>query len=239
VLDQNERMVQELEQGEQALRRNAEDLRKLSLQLGEAEDRERRHLAAILHDDIQQLMAGAKFQLETVSRFVDERGRKPYESAMAVLLEAIEKTRSLSHELNPPILREKGLLAALVWLADNMWTLHRLRVECDVQTDRQPEDEQVRGFVFRAVKELFFNITKHADRNQARMEARREEGSLVIAVTDPGRGFDVSRTMEQKDGGLGLAEIRRRAGTLGARLDIESTPGNGSGFDLRVPLRPV
>lgn len=236
LLDENECMVRELDAGRQALRERAEDLHRLSRQLGTAEERERRRLAAILHDDIQQLMVGAKFHLEIANRFVSPEGRESYQAARDILAEAIDKTRHLSHDLNPPVLRQRGLLAALRWLAENMAALHHLQVDCDIRAGREPDDEQVRTFLFRAVNELFFNIVKHAGVDRAGMEVCEVDQLIAVIVTDRGRGFDVEETFKHEQAGLGLFDIRQRARTLGGQLLIESAPGKGSRFTLCLPL---
>ncbi len=236
VLNKNEEMVESLKDRELELKNKSEEIKTLFSDLANAEERERRRLASILHDDIQQLMAGAKLHVGLMSAYVDDDGREQLETIKSILQETIDKTRNLSHELNPPILVQQGLFSALGWLADNMNNLHNLKTKCDFQTGKEPKDSQISGFVFRTVKEMLFNVKKHAGTDQAIIEIRNENGFLVIAVIDHGRGFDVSKVMEKRKVGLGILQIQKRARTIGGGLEVESILGQGSCFRLKVPI---
>lgn len=112
-------------------------LQSLAVQLIEAEERERRRLAQLLHDDLQQILASAKMQLQAVG------GAPPPNPRMAnvehLLETAIAKSRRLSHELSPPVLHHSGLVAGPQWLCGQVNKQFGLTVELEVQTVRQFE----------------------------------------------------------------------------------------------------
>ena len=138
-------------------------LQRLTLQLSEAEESERNRLAAVLHDDLQQLLAGAGFRLELIhNRLDDPQIRQMLIDLRSILDQTLEKTRNLSHQLSPPTLNQQGLISALQWLADRLQKLHGLHTEITVSNYIEPSQTPLKLFLFRAAQELLFNIVKHA-----------------------------------------------------------------------------
>jgi PAS domain S-box-containing protein len=223
------------------LEQRARQLQSLTLQLSEAEEQQRRQIAVVLHDDLQQVLAGAKYQLRMLpERAHDNDGLDEACRAIGELLRrAIQQSRSLSHELSPPGLADGCLDAALRWLGHEMEEMHGLHVDIDATETDDPGQEAIRVFAFRAVQELLFNIVKHAETSHARVTVQRYQCTLELVVSDTGCGFDVT-AMEDSDvavfSGVGLPSIRERAAMLGGTLDIESIVGAGSTFRLRLPL---
>jgi PAS domain S-box-containing protein len=217
----------------------ARQLRALATELGQAEHRERLRLARILHDHIQQLLAGAIFNLAAVGG----RGgdREAVERVTNILDEAITAARTLTAELSPPALQEKGLVAGLAWLGREMHDKHGLHVEIEADSGAEPDAEPVRFFLYEAVRELLFNVVKHAGSNSARVTASRLGADAVqVIVEDRGAGFDAGRleSGELGRGGFGLFSIRERLSYLGGRMIVESAVGRGARFTLVAPALP-
>jgi PAS domain S-box-containing protein len=213
----------------------ARQLQRLALELSQAEDRERKHLAEILHDDLQQQLAAAKFHLGLLN---SRARRDPTQQAVItqvahLLNDAIQKSRNLSHELSPAVLYHSGLAAALNWLAEQIRTKHGLNVTVKAFGEVSTESEALRAFLYRAAQELLFNVVKHARVDEARIRVRRLGRCLCLSVSDRGRGFDPQRLRETP--GFGLLSIRERVELLGGRMKIRSAPGRGSTFFIVVP----
>jgi PAS domain S-box-containing protein len=208
----------------------------LTVELIEAEERERRRIAELLHDDLQQILAAAKFQLQTFS------GILPSESILfdveRLLDQSISKSRLLSYDLSPPVLVHSGLLAALKWLAKQMEAQFGLQVALEANTEPNIDYAPVKQFVFRAVQELLFNIVKHAGVRSAGILLSGSESRLVVTVRDRGRGFDPeildAGTMPMR---IGLLSVRERARHMGGDLVIESSRGEGSRLTLSIALK--
>ena len=157
------------------------------------------------------------------------------------LADCIRISRSLTAELSPPILYEAGLAAALRWLGRWFQETHGLAVHITAEHELLAEPEDVKVTVFQAVRELLFNVVKHAQVKQAQVRiAPPEDCQLEIVVSDKGAGFDPVRLRARKGkgGGLGLFSLRQRLESLGGQLVVESAPGLGSRFILRLPLKP-
>jgi PAS domain S-box-containing protein len=213
----------------------AKQLQALAVELIEAEERERRRVAELLHDDLQQILAAARMQLESACRSL------PSESTllnvMKLLKESIAKSRRLSYELSPAMLHHSGLVTALQWLARQQGEQFGLLVELESNGDQQLESTHLKVFLFRAVQELLFNIVKHAKVKSARVVLSISDNCISISVSDKGCGFN-PRILDNHvfTEGLGLLSLRERAKYIGGNLVIESVPGKGSCFTLTVPF---
>jgi PAS domain S-box-containing protein len=217
----------------------SEQLRAVALDLAETESRERKRLAQLLHDHFQQLVSAAKLKVGVVRRRNgDEQTVDSMRQIESLLDEAIIASRSLATELSPPVLHDGGLIAAMDWLTRRMERNHALSVALDVEGECEPDNEQVRVIMFECVRELLFNITKHADTHQAWLSVRMlGEGLLHVQVRDEGKGFDAVQEEVKKhlDGSFGLFSIRERLSLIGGLMRITSSPGHGATVDLTVP----
>ena len=227
--------VTERQKAFQELEQRARQLQKLTLELSRAEDRERKRLAEILHDDLQQQLAAAKFHLSLLGHRVpkDKGVRDAVAQLDQILKDAIEKSRSLSHELSPAVLYQSDLGETFEWLARQLKTKHGLTVHVESRGRIDSPSEALKIFLFKTAREILFNIVKHARVREARLRIQRLRGSLWLTISDQGQGFD-PRSLG-KTGGFGLLSIRERIELLGGRLKIRSAKGRGSTFLIVVP----
>jgi PAS domain S-box-containing protein len=217
------------------LERRARQLQKLTLELSQAEDRERKQLAEILHDDLQQQLAAAKFHLGILSTRVKKDG-PVHEMAVRLndmLKDAIEKSRSLSHELSPAVLYQGDLGETFEWLARHVQTKHGLTVHVEARGRIDPQSEPLKAFLYKAAQEILFNVVKHARTQEATLRLQRMHGQLWLTISDKGRGFEPQAL--SKTAGFGLLSIRERVELLGGRMKIKSVRGRGSTFLIAVP----
>jgi PAS domain S-box-containing protein len=240
----NDTLEQRVAERTAVARRQAEELRTLAFELANTEQRERRRLAQVLHDHLQQLLVAAKMNTSQLQNCIQQQDFQELLTRNAELLaESIDASRSLAVELSPPVLYESGLGAALEWLARWMHKKHGLTIEVERRTLIEPDSEEIRGLLFEVIRELLFNIVKHANIDRASVRlSRPDETHLQVQVADAGVGFrpamDVSP--ESAGTGLGLRGIRHRLEALGGRLEIDSAPEWGTRITLLVPLsRPV
>jgi PAS domain S-box-containing protein len=226
--------VTEQQKALQQAQERARQLHKLTLELSQAEDHERKRIADILHDDIQQVLAAAKFHLGLI-----DNGKGNADALQQIVVEvremlkdAIDKSRSLSHELSPA-LYQVNLGEMLTWLAGHMQQGHGLTVYVETCGQVDARSEPLRVFLFKAAQELLFNVVKHARANEARIRVRRMGRYLCLSVADRGRGFDPQRLQEAT--GFGLGTIRERVELLGGRMKVRSRHDAGSRFLIVVP----
>lgn len=231
----------ELTRAVETLEHQADQLRSLAAELTLAEQRERRRLAQVLHDEHQQLLVAAKLRMAVLGRGTHPPAQEVSREVIALLDEAIAHSRALTRDLSPPILHTGGLVPALTWLAGWMGEKHKLTIDIEADPTVMPAAEEMTILLFQSVRELLFNVVKHAQVDAARLTIARRDGLLQIVVADSGAGFDPAplRTGSSGAGGFGLFSIRQRLALLGGRLEIVSTPGQGSRFTLWAPLQSV
>jgi signal transduction histidine kinase len=222
----------QLEQAVLDQKRLRQELRHSASEATLAEDRERRKLAVDLHDGLGQLLTVASMRLGMLRDSVQNSTLVSEVQAIeGVISEADERASSLSFELSPPILHEVGLAAAAQSLAEDIEFRFGLNVTVEDDVHRRVLDEASRITLFRALRELLLNVTKHAQADKAHVRLWREGGFMNITVEDEGVGFD-SGTVTT---GYGLFSIRERVNHLGGSMQIESKPGEGTRICLMTP----
>ncbi|MFZ0426975.1 MAG: PAS domain S-box protein, partial [Acidobacteriota bacterium] len=221
----------------------ADQLARLTSELTTAEQRERRRMAQVIHDHLQQLLVGAKFGLDVLSRRIDPKQLATVKQVEKLLNESINTARSLTAELSPPILHEAGLQAALEWLVRWMREKYGLTVEFVSDGKNVSDREDVRILLFQSVREALFNVVKHAKVIHAHVTLTHPDFEHVqVVVRDEGAGFDtenLSFESGRATGGFGLVSIRERLALLGGTLQIESTIQQGTVVTLTVPVAPL
>jgi PAS domain S-box-containing protein len=233
----NETLEQRVAERTALAEERALQLHSLATELAQAEQRERRRLAQLLHDHLQQLLVGAALHLRTLrNKFKKAPDQASIATVEDLLQQSINASRSLSMELSPPILQEEGLPAAFEWLAGQMESKYGLRVECICTRDWKPAGEDLQSFLFQAVRELLFNVVKHAQVDQARVCMGPVDGlGGEIVVEDAGVGFPLDAVEGVGKSGFGLFSIRQRLEIFGGRLLVESSPGQGTRMHLWFP----
>ena len=233
------RLEQLVHERTEELVQSQDRLRLMATELNLAEQRERKRLAAELHDYLTQLLVLCRLNLGQVKRIgLPPRADEMIKETEEVLDKALDYSRTLMADLSPPVLQEHGLPAGLRWLGERMQR-HGLAVTVDVgdATDLSlPEDCAV--LLFQSVRELLMNALKHAESNAVTVRLDKGGGRLRIEVCDDGIGHDLAATsattsMSSK---FGLFSIRERMKTLGGRLDLQSAPGEGTVATLILPL---
>jgi signal transduction histidine kinase len=214
-----------------------EKLRKMSFDAALTEERERRRIAADLHDRIGQSLALSQMKLASMPRSGSER--TAVDEAIELLAQSIIDTRTLIFDLSPPILYELGLKEALSWLAEDLGKRWGLEVELDADQTTKPLADTCAALVFRAVRELLTNVVKHARVSAAKVSLRRQGDAIQIDVEDRGVGFD-SGTMHSdvgSGGQFGLFSVREQMSRLGGTVEIASGQQRGTRVSLRLPIQ--
>ncbi len=216
----------------------AQKLRLLSAELSLAEEAERRRIAEMLHEDLQQLLVAARMQLAALCRTRDATQREPIAREISDVLErSFQLTRSLSMQLAPPVLHERGLAAALEWLAGETRKSYNVEVTAEADSSANPKAADVRIFLFRAVRELLLNSVKHGGGSAVHITMQHLRPDKVrIMVADGGPGFDPSSLDDKRTGSqtFGLVNIRERVSSFGGKFHINSGPKRGTRITLSL-----
>jgi PAS domain S-box-containing protein len=214
-------------------------LRTLGSKLALAEEHERRRIAADLHDDVAQALSLAKIKLQSLRAAHPDTAPAAMQELEELVGHAVLNTRSLLFDLSPPPLYELGLEAAVEWLAEKTQTEHKLAVAVEDDRQAKPLGEEIRGILFRAVRELLHNTVKHAHARKVGITIRREDPFIRVEVADDGAGVNLEKDRPPREvsGGFGLFHIRERLDYVGGRMEIHSGLGCGTRVVLLAPLQ--
>ena len=240
----NRLLEQQLTERTRELDRSLVDVRSLTTALDAAEQRERTHLAAELHDYLAQLLVLGRMKIGLLQRLsVPSAGNEIVREVDEVLSQALQYCQTLMAELSPPILHEQGLVAGIRALATQM-KRHELevRVEIDSMDDCCLPISCI-VLLFRSVRELLINTAKYAAVKEATVRLSCDKGLLQIVVRDES-GFDFASSQGPPKTGsvlsskVGLVTIRQRMNALNGRFNFISAPKQGTTATLTVPIGP-
>jgi signal transduction histidine kinase len=207
------------------VRSQLETVQESRARIASAADEERRRIERDLHDGAQQRLVALALELRSAQRRLAETGDPDVERLLASTADelqvAVDELRELAHGIHPGILTQGGLLHALEALAARA----PLPVMLDVTAERFAPDVEATAYFVAC--EALTNVVKHADATRATIAARRDDGHLVVEISDDGRGGADA-------GGLGLRGLVDRVEARGGRLVVES-PGVGTTVRGEIP----
>ncbi len=215
--------------------------RELLHQMVLAQEEERRHIARELHDEASQAMTAIAWELATAEGMMtnqpDEvRGRVV---ALRHLTDQImNNLRQLITRLRPAMLDELGLVAALITYADDCSSRYPFLVETEITGQSRRLPPKIETTLYRIAQEAITNVAKHAQATHVSIRLHFDKQEVTLHVSDDGVGMDVAvaRQAAASGTGWGLAGIRERIELVRGRLDIRSSPGNGTELCVEVPI---
>jgi len=230
--------VTPLKTTEQRLLDYHERLRMLASDLVLAEERTKRRIATLLHDDVGHSLALAQIRLGRI----EQEGAGDTPSALGpvrdLIAEAIKATRELTFELSSPVLYELGLESALESLLDRLSTATGAQFALSNDGAPRTLHENVQVLLFRSVRELLLNAAKHAEAHRTTVTVQTAGDVVRIRVTDDGIGFDIDEGMAPGGGGTGhgLVSVEAQVRSMGGRFEVDTEPGKGTSCLIVVPL---
>jgi signal transduction histidine kinase len=204
-------------------------------------DAERARIATELHDDTIQVMTASLFALDrqiAAHRRGDESAAAEAAATLrTTLAEAVERTRRLTFELRPPLLQQRGLVAAVAELLEETQRTTPIRTRLEAGVSRHSGD--VESLCYRTVQELVGNARKHSRAATLSVALADRNGSVVAEVVDDGIGFDVGRALDRSVTRLhlGLDSAAERVRLAGGSFEIQSDPGIGTTVRFTLPAR--
>ena len=237
VLDHNAELVQsvcaaaslalENERLQAELRARLVELQASRTRLVEATDAERRRIERDLHDGTQQRLVQIAMSLGLLERKLPAgvADVQPLvQETRQALAVALEELRELTHGINPPLLVERGLPAALEELCRRAALPTRLQTSIDRRLS-----DQLESAAYFVASEALANAAKHSHGSEVRVTAADEDRRLVIEIADDGIGGAIT------SGGSGLRGLADRVEALGGSFTISSPPGRGTTLRAEIP----
>ena len=185
-------------QAEEALAEKQEMLQALASNLALAEERERKRISILLHEDVCQNLTYAKMMLHMAEEIGnDETQAKYFEKSSAVLEQTMKDVRSLSFDLSGTHLAEYGLENGIAqWLTDRFEPLSETVTTFHDDGQAKPLSESCQILLFRSVRELLNNIIKHSQATRVEVSVSCEQEQILIHLQDNGIGVDTETALQ-------------------------------------------
>ncbi|UPK72398.1 sensor histidine kinase [Chitinophaga filiformis] len=196
-------------------------------------ENERKRIAADLHDSMGPLLSTIKLNIHSIV-VADERDQQVIAKSSGYIDEVIRGLRQISHNLLPATLERKGLTEALHEFIRQLSDKQPLEIKFHTsgQINIPPEKEI---HIFRIIQEITHNTLKHAKATQLQIALTREQGFYLVLVRENGIGFDVKKARTESSG-LGMKSLAIRTDILGGSLSIDSAPGQGTNYFVKIPV---
>ena len=193
---------------------------------------ERERIAKELHDGVIQSLFAVGMGLQgTAAMSPDEEIGRRLEGAVEEIDRAIRDLRNYIFGLRPGILADRQLDQAFKELATEFGARSGVVTVVDVDGEAASALASRAGEVIQLAREALSNVSRHSEATTCRVSLRRGAAGIVLEIDDDGRGFDVDTTTP----GMGLRNLRDRAESLGGKLEILSTPGEGTTVRATIP----
>jgi signal transduction histidine kinase len=221
----------------QTATKHKEDLQRLSKQLLDAQEAERKRISRELHDELGQALTVIGMNLEELEKAFPSEGSPQLKERLAETTrladETLEQVREMALGLRPSLLDDLGLVPALRWYCNRLTQRRTIEINFEAVDCKDRLPIEVETALYRIVQEALTNITRHARASRVHVRLECRESTIVTTIEDDGQGFDPETVASR--GGVGLLGIRERAALLGGSLSIKSQPGQGTRLTLHIP----
>lgn len=230
-------MSGENERLDKLVKKRTADLTSLASYLTRLSEAEKQRIAQELHDEMGALLTAARMDTTWLMRDLDAALKEKYAQRLNRLLQSIDSAiglkRKITTDLKPPLLQELGLIESLQAMAENLAEDSSHQVRINLPDTLPAMDDEKALAVFRITQESLTNIRKYARATHVEVDMEVDDDSIVITITDDGRGFDTNRV---EPGSHGVSGMRHRAQMFGGSFRLTSTPGRGTQVRARIPL---
>lgn len=242
VNDQLHLELNEHRKTEEELRNSEKQLRSLSSQLLTAQERERRRIAAELHDELGSSLALLRIEFALLEKKLNEDQTELRERCrrnLEYIEQVADNVSRLSRNLSPYLLEDLGLPSALRSLLSNFGKHLNVRVTHDIPEMDHLFSEDAEITIYRIIQESLTNIGKHAQARHVSMVIHIDDDSVCFTVEDDGKGYKVEQALNKDpdERGMGLSTMSERVRILGGSFDLWSQEGQGSRISFRLPKK--
>ena len=203
----------------------------------EAEEHERRRIAADLHDGVGQMMSVARMNLSVFEDelvLVNEHQKKSFEKLINLVDESCKEIRNVSHQMMPNALLKSGLASAIKEFTDKIDN-RIIKVSIHAGGFNEPIDKNTETVLYRVIQECVNNVLKHSGATLLDISLIKDNDGIAATIEDNGKGFD--STDKNKYDGIGLKNIISRITYLKGTIDFDSSPGKGTLIAIHVPVK--
>lgn len=220
--------VHELQQ--EILKRKVQEQKQITRAIISAQEKERNRIGQELHDNVCQILTGAKLYLDRKGK-KDEKIRQLLEYPLELIISSISEIRSLSSENVTP-LKDIGLKDLIQSLISNFFQTTSVKTDFSYSLEFDYLDDDLKLNIYRIIQEQLTNIGKHAEPTNVTISLFTDQNVVRLSIKDDGEGFDP----DQKRNGIGISNIINRVECFNGKISIESFPGAGCTMKIGIPL---
>lgn len=198
--------------------------------------RERNRLARELHDTLAHTLSMLAVQLEATKVVWDDNPAEAHtllDQSLEATRAGLTETRRALQALRASPLEDLGLMLALQSLADSVSVRYGFQIDVQLPDGLPALTPLAEQTLYRTAQESLANIAQHADATHAALHLTHAGHTLILTISDNGRGFDPAAI---HNGHFGLRGLQERAEMTGGTLGVESTPGVGTNLKLTIKI---
>jgi len=196
-----------------------------------------RHISQEIHDNIGLTLSLAKLQLNTLDANDQEKASLQIHSSVELLGESITHLKNISRSLNADIINSYGLTKAIENEIARISDIGSILIRLEIQGEPIYLDAQKELIIFRIIQESLNNILKHSAASATNVALDYNDSQLIIKIIDNGKGFIHSSLNEHSSNGkAGLKNMESRTKMIRGKMQIQSSPGNGTTLKFTIPL---
>lgn len=229
--------ITEMIKAEEKLQNSYKQIKQLVTHLQDIREQERTSMAREIHDELGQQLTGLKMYISSLYKKIapqEEDIKDKFGSTFQLIEDTIKSVRKISMDLRPSMLDDLGLMAALEWQSNEFEKRSGIDTEFISQTGNREIPNRLKTGLFRIYQESLTNVARHADAKKIVSSLRLQNNSLVLTITDDGKGFSFKNIESKKT--LGLFGMKERTLEMGGHYEIKSEPGMGTTVSVTVPL---
>ncbi|WP_162945003.1 PAS domain S-box protein [Flavisolibacter nicotianae] len=229
--------ITELAKAEEALLQTNKQLRELTIHLQDIREKERKHIAREIHDELGQQLTALKLELSWIAKKMTTQQEAivtKIKSSLDVINGTIHTVRRLATELRPAMLDELGLAEAIRWQINEFSKRTAIEVDFDTNVDETVFPPDISISFFRILQESLTNIARHAEAGHVECKLHLADRFLLLQICDDGKGFHPGNTGDKKS--LGLLGIKERVQMLNGEYQLSSEPMKGTKLTVNIPL---
>jgi two-component system sensor histidine kinase UhpB len=196
-----------------------------------AQEEERKRVARDLHDEVNQALTAILLRLEALTQIAPPRLRDELAETKGLANQAMEELLQLARQLRPTALDDHGFLPAIEEQLRRFKAQYGVEVRLTTTGSLDDLGSEQQLVLYRVTQEALNNIARHASASQVDVAIQRRNGSVALAVTDDGAGFDYGTERR----GLGLDGMAERARLVDGEFEVFTRPGKGTKLQLTVP----
>lgn len=225
-----------LGQSRRALRIRGEQQQQLTKAIVDAEESERKRIAADLHDGVGQLFSAVKMNLQALFERIELPKKDDQflaEKTMALVDESCKEVRVISHKMMPNFLLKSGIASDIRSFIEKI-DEHTLKIKLETKGFKEQLEFNEEVILYRVIQELINNVIKHANANELYLLLERSESYINVVLSDNGNGFNYKEVINK--GGLGLKNIAVRINYLKGQITFSANQPKGTKVHIQIPV---